>query len=85
MRRQHQRQGDVAQLLPRAGAVDPRRLVDVLRQGFEPGEQEQEAERRPVPDVDHDDRERAPGARSPSQSCGCRPTRPSAWLMTPKS
>ena len=56
-RREHQRHGDEAELLPRRGAVDARRLEDVLRQRFEAGEEEQEAERRPVPDVDDDDRQ----------------------------
>ena len=38
--RQHHRQTDVDQLLPSGGAVDARRLVDVLRETFNTGEEE---------------------------------------------
>ncbi len=56
-RRPHQRQRHIAQLLAERGAVDPRGLVDVLRQAFEPGEAQEETERRPVPDIDDDHRQ----------------------------
>ena len=52
--RQHEGHGDVRQLPPRTGAVHPGRLVDLFGLGLEPCQQQEEAERRPVPAV-HDD------------------------------
>ena len=56
-RRPDQRQRDVDEALPRAGAVDARGLVDVGRQRGEAGEDHQERERRPLPGVDRDHRD----------------------------
>src|SRR5438105_4996027 len=48
-------QGDVQETPPRVGAVDRGRLVDLLVDGFEPGEQENHKKRDTGPYVDcHD-------------------------------
>ena len=52
----HLRHGDVPELLPGAGAVDARRLVELLRHGLQPGEEAHGIERRPRPDHDRDHR-----------------------------
>ena len=50
--RRDQRQRDVAEELPLASAVEPRRLVGLGRQRREPAEHDQHHQRRPVPDLD---------------------------------
>ena len=49
--RRHQRQRDPRERVPAAGAVDRRRLVQMLRDGRQPGQPQQHHERRPHPDV----------------------------------
>ena len=56
-RRPDQRQRDVEEALPGAGAVEARRFVDVGRQRRERRQQHQERERRPLPGVDRDHRD----------------------------
>ena len=54
--RLHHREDEVAQLVPEACAEDPGRVHLVLRQRRQPGQEDQEHERRPLPDVDEHDR-----------------------------
>ena len=55
-RPQH-RQGQIDEDPPDAGAVDPRRLERLLRQGLQPCQQDQEHQRRPFPDIERDEAE----------------------------
>ena len=64
--RPHQRERDPAELEPLRGAVDLRRLVEVLRHRGQAGERDQHDERRPLPGVDDDQRQqREPLLREP--------------------
>ena len=60
--RREMRQGDRPEGLPGVDAVEFRRLVEIGRDGGQPGEQDDEHERRPLPDVGDDQRDVEPGA-----------------------
>ena len=49
-----QRQRVVEEGLPAAGPVDPGRLERILRHGLQAGEDDEEEQRGPFPDIDHD-------------------------------